>query len=206
MASCSPKRLQHSKGKTPRAMCSYSSSPEWLRSTETPTPQKSIFLCGSRPHWAPMRRSLDVLSSSVSERGRSLRMDAPSSSRTTSDVPLPLIAIALIGTSVASGGGAGALGLRRRQTAKEIDAAARRSFSNAKRKYTRSRRGAEQAALALGERKIAVMSGPMTGLHNALTLFRQLDFDANVPHDSLPELPLNVHQFEEIDFAEWRRI
>jgi hypothetical protein len=121
-------------------------------------------------------------------------------------VPLPLIAIALIGTSVASGGGAGAVGLRRRQTAKEIDATARSSFSNAKRVYTRSRRGAERAALALGERKIAVMSGPMTGLHDALTLFRQLDFDANVPHDSLPELPLDVHQFEEIDFDEWRRI
>jgi hypothetical protein len=121
-------------------------------------------------------------------------------------MPLPLIAIGLIGASAAGGGGAGAVGLHRRGKAKEIDAAARRTYANAKRLYTRSERATERAALALGQRKIEVMTGPMAALHDALSLFRHLDFDPSVAHDPMPELPFDTAQFEEIDFAEWQRI
>lgn len=121
-------------------------------------------------------------------------------------MPLPLIAIALIGGSVAGGGGAGAVGLHRRGKAKEIDSAARKTYANAKRLYTRSERAAEQAALSLGRRKIEVMTGPMTDLHDALSLFRNLDFDPGVVNDPMPELPFDTAEFEEIDFAEWQRI
>lgn len=121
-------------------------------------------------------------------------------------MPLPLIAVGLIALTGASGAGAGAVGLHRRGQAKDIDAAARRSFDDAKALYLRAEREAERAAEALGRRKIEVMAGPMTDLHEALSRFRNLDFDPSVTRDPLPGLPFDSAGFEEIDFAEWERI
>jgi hypothetical protein len=100
----------------------------------------------------------------------------------------------------------GALGIGKHRSAKRIDAEARKTYATAKRLYKRSRHETEKSGERLGRLKIEVMSTEMADLHAALSLFRRLDLEAGVGNDPLPETPLDPHEFEEIDFKEWKRV
>src|SRR4051794_3349397 len=122
-------------------------------------------------------------------------------------MPLPFLLAAWgLGALAASGAGSGAVGLHRRGTARDIDAAARQTHASAKALYTSSLRKTERSAIALGERKIDLMSHEMKALHRALSMSRRLDFVPDAETDRLPESPFSPAEFEVIDFKEWERV